>query len=253
MRLLIILIMTMLMTGCVTERVGGDPSLEESKKSKKEQAEIRAQLAANYLQREELKIALDEVEKALELDPTSTSANYIMALLQIRFKDKDKVDYYFRKAIDGPEPLPNAQQDYANYLCKQGDFKKAEKEFTALHKNPIYPNKELVYLNEAECYMRSRDFDKAEKSLRSALKISPRLVPALYQMTVISFQSGNMLQTRAWYQRYLDIGPDNPRILYIAYQTETTLGDKDAAASLAVRLKGKFPNSEQAQLLRGNR
>ncbi len=253
MKLLLVLIFAMLMAGCVTERVGGDPSLQESKKTNEQQAEIRAQLAANYLQREELKIALDEVEKALELNPNSASANYIMALLQIRFNDKKKVDHYFRKAIDGPDPLPNAQQDYANYLCKEGDYKKAEQEFTALHKNPIYPNKELVYLNEAECFMRSKQFDKAEKSLRSALKISPRLVPALYHMTVISFQSGNMLQTRAWYQRYLDIGPDNPRILYIAYQTETTLGDKDTAASMALLLRGKFPQSEQAQLLRGNR
>ncbi|HBE93543.1 MAG TPA: type IV pilus biogenesis/stability protein PilW [Gammaproteobacteria bacterium] len=252
MRLLLTLCIALLLSACVTERVG-DPTLEEGKKSDKQQALIRAQLAANYLQREELKVALDEVTTALELDPSNTSANYIMALLQVRFKDRDKVDYYFRKAIDGPDPLPNAQQDYANYLCREGEYKKAEKEFTALHKNPIYPNQDLVYLNEAECFIRANDFEKSEKALRSALKINPRLVPALYHMTVLSFQSGNMLRTRAWYQRYLEIGPDKPRILYIAYQTETTLGDKDTASSMAVRLKGKFPDSEQAQLLRGNR
>lgn len=252
MRLLLVLCMAVLLSACVTERKG-DPALEEGKKTNQEQALIRAQLAANYLQRGQLEIALNEVEAALELDSSNASANYIMALLQVRFKDRKKADFYFRKAIAGPDPLPNAQQDYANYLCKVEEYDKAEREFTALHKNPIYPNQDLVYLNESECYIRANDFDKAEKALRSALKINPRLVPALYHMTVLSFQSGNMLRTRAWYQRYLEIGPDKPRILYIAYQTETTLGDKNTASSMAVRLKGKFPDSEQAQLLRGSR
>lgn len=252
MRLLIVLLTMALLSSCVTERVG-DEAIDENKKTPSEQAQIRAQLAANYLQRDELKVALDEVTKALELDPSNASANYIMALIQIRFKDKKKVDHYFRKAIDGPDPLPSAQQDYANYLCREGDYQRAQKEFDALHRNPIYSNQELVYLNEAECNMRNQRNKEAEQALRNALKINPRLVPALYHMTVLSFQSGNMLQTRAWYQRYLELGQDNARILYIAYQAEKSLGDKDTAASMAIRLKGKFPQSEQAQLLRGSR
>lgn len=252
MKRILIILIAVLVSGCVHEQVG-DADLDENKKSPEEQAQLRAQLAANYLQRGELKVAKEEVEKALKLDPDSASANYIMALVQIRFKDKKKVEYYFRKAIDRSDPLPNAQQDFANYLCRQGDFKQAINEFEALHDNPIYPNQELVYLNEAECYILAKENDKAEQSLRTALKINPRLVPALYDMTVLSFQKGNMLQTRAWYQRYMELGREDPRILYIAYQAEKSLGNKDAAASMALLLKGKFPDSEQAKLLRGHR
>ena len=252
MRWAVILLLSVLSVGCVHERISDD-NLDENKRTPQEQAQIRAELAANYLQRGELKVALDEVEEALKLDADNAAANYIMALIQMRFKDKQKVEHYFRKAIRRPDPLPNAQQDYANYLCGQKDYKQAFKEFEALHDNPIYPNQELVYLNEAECHLLAHQKDRAEQALRKALKINPRLVPALYHMTVLSFESGNMLQTRAWYQRYMELGRDDPRILYIAYQTEKTLGDKNAAASLALRLKGKFPDSEQARLLRGNR
>ncbi len=250
-RLLLILLTTML-TACVTEK--GIP--EKEVQPPETRAQLHAQLAANYLQRNQLEVALDETEKALSLDSNNLSANYIMALIKLRFKDPDQADNYFRKAsgrgADG-KTLPNAQHDYANFLCQRKEYRRADRLYQEVIDNPLYPSPDRVLLNRGECYMTQDRYDEAEKYLRQALRSNPRQVGALYQMTRVSFRNGTPLETRAWYQRYLEVGEDRPEILYIAYQTEKSLGDKDAAASLALLLKGKFPDSEEAASLRKNR
>lgn len=252
MKRLAVILLSGMLAGCVTETTIPEKEVQPPEV----RAQLHAQLAANYLQRNQLEIALDEVDKALKLEPNNLSANYIMALLRLRFKEPDQADSYFRKAsgrsADG-KTLPNAQHDYANFLCQRKEYRRADNLYQEVIDNPLYPSQDRALLNRGECFMAQGRYEEAEKYLRQALKANPRQVGALYQMTRISFRTGTALDTRAWYQRYLEVGEDRPEILYIAYQTEKTLGDKDAAASLALLLKGMFPDSKEAALLRKNR
>jgi len=245
-RLLVVSVSALLLSACVTETTGVN---RPEPKSASQRADIHTQLAANYLQRNQLEIALEEVEKALDADPRNQKANYIMALLQQRLRKPDQADSYFRKAIAGANPFPNAEHDYARFLCARGKYDDADKLFTAVLQNPLYRSHDLVFLNQAECYIEQERYAEAEQSLRAALKLNPRLQPALYYMAKVMYLSGQTLATRAWYQRYLEAGADTAEILYIAYDTETKLGDRQAATDFAQRLKAKYPRSEEAKKL----
>ena len=247
MKTIATLLLLSMLAGCVTEKAF--PELE--KKPPEERSKIHADLAANYLQRGQLEVAIEEINKSLEADKNNKSANYIMALIQIRLNKAEKSERYFKKAISGPDPLPNAQHDYANLLCRKAEYKKAEDLYRSLLENPLYKNRARLLANVGACFYKQEKYKEAENALRQSLRVNPNSPAALLQMTKISFVNGKTLETRGWYQRYFQLGAKGgPEILFIAYQTEKALGDKNAAASYALKLRSKYPNSSQAKKLK---
>ncbi len=244
MKASLILIFLFLLSGCVTDRAFPEPDV----KPPEERSKIHADLAGNYLQRGQLDIALEEINKSLDLDKNNKSANYIMALVQIRLKKPEESERYFKKAIAEPEPLPSAQHDYANRLCRKGEYKKAEEFYRSLLNNVLYTSRGRLLLNVGACFNKQGKYKEAENAMRQSLRINPNSPDGLLQMAKISFRNGKPLETRGWYQRYFQIGArGGPEVLYIAYQTEKTLGDKNAAASYSVKLRSKYPRSSQAK------
>ncbi|MCK5360348.1 MAG: type IV pilus biogenesis/stability protein PilW [Gammaproteobacteria bacterium] len=247
MRILVALIMLSLLGGCVTEKAFPEADV----KPPEERSGLHADLAANYLQRGQLDIAIEEVEKALDLDRNNKSANYIMALVQIRLKKRDKAEPYFKKAIKGPDPLTSAQHDYANFLCRDGEYKKAEDLYRGLLGNVLYKSQARLLSNVGSCFYKQDKYTEAENAMRQSLRLNPNSPDALLQMSKISFNNGKPLETRGWYSRYFQIGAKGgPEILYIAYKTEKTLGDKNASATYALKLRSRYPASSQAKKLR---
>jgi type IV pilus assembly protein PilF len=70
-------------------------------------------------------------------------------------------------------------------------------------------------------------------------------------MAKISYDTGRTYSARGFIQRYFEVGEDTPQSLLLAVKIEDVLGYKDAEASYAVRLKGKFPESSEAKRLQG--
>ena len=204
---------------------------EPDVKPPEERAQIHAQLAGNYLQRGQLEVAIQEIEQALELDKTNKSANYIMGLVQVRLKKPDQAERYFKKAIALPDPLPNAQHDYANILCKKEEYKQAEDLYRELLNNPLYQAKARLLMNVGACFYKQEKYDEAENALKQSLRMNPNNALGLYEMARISHIKGKALETRGWYQRFFQISKGNAEILYIAYLT-CLLYTSDAADDL---------------------
>lgn len=248
MKTIAILLLPLMMTlfsGCVTEKAFPDSEV----KPPEERAKIHAELAGNYLQRGQLEVALEESNKALDLDKNNKPANYVMALIQLQLNKPDKADRYFKKAIEKPDPLPSAEHDYANQLCRNEKYEMAEELYRSLLENPLYKSRARLLMNVGACFYKQEKYKEAENAMRQSLSINPNSPTAMLQMAKISFINGKMLETRAWYQRYFQLAPANAEILYIAYQTEKKLGDKNSAASYGLKLRSKYPNSSQAKSL----
>ncbi|MFW2438251.1 MAG: type IV pilus biogenesis/stability protein PilW [Arenicellales bacterium] len=246
MKIYLILVFLTFLSGCVTEKAFPEPDVDPPE----ERAKIHADLAGNYLQRGQLDVAIEEINRSLDLDKKNKSANYIMALIQIRLNKPEKSEHYFKRAIAEPDPLPSAQHDYANLLCRDGKYKKAEDLYRSLLNNVLYKARARLLMNVGACFSKQEKYKEAENALRQSLRINPNSPDALLQMAKISYRNGKPLETRAWYQRYFQLGAKGgPEILYIASQTEKTLGDKNASASYALKLRSRYPESSQAKEL----
>jgi len=76
---------------------------------------------------------------------------------------------------------------------------------------------------------------------------------ALFQMAKLSFEAGEFLSARAYIERFEEVSSYTPASLWIAIRTERQLGDDATAAKYEMRLKSKFPDSPEIQLLRESR
>jgi type IV pilus assembly protein PilF len=214
------------------------------------QIEAHTNLGAAYLARNKLDVAQKELERALEIDPDSSQANNIMALLQIRLKNDEKAEKHFRHAISEKPDNSDARNNYGVFLCERGRLGEADEQFRTAIKSPLYQSPEQANMNAGICQLKKPDTKAAAAYFRAALKASPQYPPALLHMARLSFDANEMLPARGFMQRFFEAARDTPEALLLAFRIERALGAKDAQASYAVRLRGKFPDSAEAKQLR---
>ena len=225
----------------------GGPPVKKAGPDKR--ATLHAQLGASYVQRRQYKVAMQELRTALEIDPDSAVAHFVMAVLQDRLGDTRAADRHFHRAVTLKPVYAEAQHEYGIFLCRQGRYREAFRRFNLALQNPLYRTPERVNLDAGECVL-SRpqpDLDAAERYLRAALAIDPRLAPALLRMAEVRFRRGQFLSARAYLERYLAAAPANARALYWGVRIERAMGAADVAADYLKRLRRDFPASPEAK------
>lgn len=209
-------------------------------------AETHVLLGSGYLRRGQLDVAKHELDKAYRLAPNNSQVNNMMALLQWRLNNPDEADRHFRKAVAAEPPDPEAWNNFGVFLCERGKIDEALIWFQRAAANPLYRMPEEANLNAGVCLMKKPAPTIAEKYFREALRINPKLPGALYQMAKISLDSGQALSARGFIERYFQAAEDSPESLLLAVKIERALRNKNAEASYALRLRGKFPASPEA-------
>lgn len=229
--------------------VAGCASTAERRQEQKtisNRVESHVLLGSSYLQRGQLAVANQELEKALAEAPDDSQANNIMAVLQWRLGSLDKAERFFQKSLDSEPKNSSAHHNYGAFLCERGKIDDGVRHFEIAVKDPLYPDTADVYFNAGVCLMKKPLPDAAEKYFREALRINPKLPAALYQMAKLSFDTGRTLSARGFMQRYFQSAGDTPDSLLLALKIERALGNKNAEASYALLLRNKYPDSPEA-------
>lgn len=235
------LVLLLALAGCASS---AERQAEQEKKDKL--VETHALLGSSYLQRGQLDVAREELEKALKISPDNAQANNVMAVLQWRFKNYPEAERHFRKALAGDEKNASAHHNYGAYLCDRGKLDESVRHFDSAVAIPFYPYAAEVNLNAGVCLMKKPAPVAAEKYFREALRLNPRLPGALYHMAKISWDSGQPLSARGFIERFFQSAQDTPEVLLLAVKVERALQNKNGEASYALRLRSKFPTSAEA-------
>ncbi len=236
-----VVLLILVLVGCASS---AERREEADKRDKR--AETHVMLGASYMQRGQMEVAKEELDKALSEAPDHSQANNIMAVLQWRLKKYDEADRLFRKALNKDAGNSSAHHNYGAFLCERGKLDEGVKHFNAAAGDALYPYTAEVNLNAGVCLMKKPAPAAAEKYFREALRINPRLPGALYQMARLSLDTGKNLSARAFIERYFQSAEDTPEALLLAVRIEHALGNKNAEASYALRLRNKFPDSPEA-------
>ncbi len=236
-----VVLLILVLAGCASSA-----ERQEETDKRDRRAETHVMLGASYMQRGQLDVAKEELDKALSEVPDHSQANNIMAVLQWRLKKYDDADRLFRKALDSDPGNSSAHHNYGAFLCERGKLDEGVRHFDTAAGNALYPYTAEVNLNAGVCLMKKPAPVAAEKYFREALRINPRLPGALYQMARLSLDSGKNLSARAFIERYFQSADDAPDALLLAVRIEHVLGNKNAEASYALRLRNRFPDSPEA-------
>ena len=119
---------------------------------------------------------------------------------------------------------------------------------TELLEYPLFPNRVMLFTNAGVC-ARKVDLQMSEDYFRRALALEPTSSTVLLQLSDVSFQQGNYLQSRGFLERYITTIGVSPAVLWLGVQIETALGDAKAAEIYGQRLKSEFPISVETRML----
>lgn len=253
-RLPLLLLATLLVTGCATTGLrGGDDGtgeLGQGGRSGTGAGDIYVQLAVEYLRQNQLEGALVNAKKAVDVDPRNAEGHNLLALVYSRIGERELAERYFRSGLEIDPRNAYIHNAYGTLLCGEGRYAEADREFNSALENPLYPARAMTLSNAGYCARESGDLSGAERYFRRALEIDPRLPPALLAMGEVSLANGSYMSARAYVERYHGVAKPTAASLWLGIRTERALGDKDQVASYSLLLRNGFPDSEETQLLR---
>ncbi|MBL4744046.1 MAG: type IV pilus biogenesis/stability protein PilW [Cycloclasticus sp.] len=217
--------------------------------AEKSPADVYTSLGVEYMNRGMNEVALEKLKKAILIDPSSSNAHNVTAVLYDRLGEKQLAGKHYKKAVSLSPKNSSAQNNYARYLCGNKEYEQADKRFNLAMKNPLYKSVILALTNAGTCAWQAGNLDKAETYYRTALQRNKRSAVTLLQMAKLKFEMENYLSVRAYLQRFKLIHKHTPASLWLGIRAEDKLGDRSSVVSYVLQLKQLYPDSHEVGLL----
>jgi type IV pilus assembly protein PilF len=237
-------ILALALAACSTNPAGSD-----SQRNKRI-ADTNIQLGVAYMRDGDYDTAMKKLQRAIEADPNSATANGTLAVLYEKIGEDTLAEKHFKTALRISPEDPQTHNNYGQYLCRRGQYSQAIEQFKQAASNPLYPAIAASLTNAGICAGRIPDDKQAEEFFRKALEHDSNFGYALLQMASLMYRQNNDLAARAYIQRYGGVSQPTADSLWLGFQIETRLGDSSAAAGYALKLKNGFPDSKEAASLR---
>lgn len=225
----------------------------ESADSKREEAaRIHTALGQRYLEQGKLEIALDKLNTALRFDPNYADAHTVIALLYERIGKQQLARENYLRAVQLRPAAGAENNNYAQFLCLQGQYAEAQGYFDKAIADPFYKTPEVALTNAGTCALKAGKLDRAEHDLRMALEHSPNNAEVLFQLATVLYRKDDYFHARAFLQRLESVSQPSPESLLLGRNIELKLGDAAASSDYTRRLLQGFPGSTQARNLQGH-
>jgi len=229
--------------GCVTTTTG--PAKSEANTS--EAADLNYQLGARYYRNGQYELARDRLLYSIKLVPTNAIAHSTLGLTYERLENNRLATESYEQAVKIAPRDFDVLNTYAVFLCRQGDYDAAIKNFDRAIGIRENDDVEITLTNAGVCMMQKPDVVKAEMYFREALNNKASYGDALLQLCLLKKGSGEHLAARAFLQRYLSSNLPSAEVLYLGMQIEEELGDERARTDYSNRVLREFPQSPEAR------
>jgi type IV pilus assembly protein PilF len=206
-------------------------------------------LGVAYMQQGKYRQALDKLNRAKLAKNDYAPVYNALGLLHQKLGENEIAESNFKKAIELNPDDSLSLNNYGLFLCQNKRFEEADAIFLEAADNPFYKTPEIAITNAGTCALSNNQPDIAEKYFREALRLNPKISPALIQMAELSYEQYDYLSARAYLQRYLEISNHTSKSLWLGVRIEQELGDKDTLSSYALLLRNNFPDTKEADLL----
>jgi type IV pilus assembly protein PilF len=218
--------------------------------SEAEAAVANMNLGAGYLKQGRPELAIERLQRALKQNPKLVLAHSTIAIAYDQLGSLDDAEEHYKRATQLDPTSSQAANAYAVFLCnRQNRWTDAEPYFKRAVENPKYQQPEVAFMNAGLCALQAGDRAKAEEYFRGALGRNPTYPEALSNLLEMSYQDKNYLQARAFLQRFMAARPATAPVLWMCFNIEQQLENRDAANRCASQLREGFPGSpELAQL-----
>ncbi|MFP4154247.1 MAG: type IV pilus biogenesis/stability protein PilW [Halothiobacillaceae bacterium] len=235
--------------GSVTDESLGEDTPHLGVSENREAARINTELGVGYLERGYLELAVEKLERAVRFDGRYAPAHHALALAMEQVDETDRARQHFERAVALAPDDPQLQNNYGAFLCGEGAFDEAQAAFKAALSRPLYRTPEFALTNAGMCYQDAGDHEAAVNAFRRALERRPGYAPAQLDLARSLLEAGQPAEAAEAMRTFENAQRHTPASLKLAIRIDEAVGDRDARASHALLLRGRFPDSDEARWL----
>jgi type IV pilus assembly protein PilF len=171
---LVVAIVAHLIAACTPANNSDSPGLVKTDPA----ADTYVQLARTYLSRGNTMVAFENAQKAVATDPKSVEGHTIMGLILQSRGDSNNAAKHYVKAKKLAPYDPFVSNAYGTYLCSNGLYGEADREFLTASKSPLNQAPWVALTNAGLCYERNGQYAMARQRLQSALALNSKFSQA---------------------------------------------------------------------------
>jgi len=213
----------------------------------RERARIHTELAGSYYQRGNLGVALSEARIAISADSSFAPAYNVLGLVFMDLKENTQAQAAFERALQLAPNDPDANHNYAWFLCENKREADSLRYFLLAVRNPLYATPQKSYTMAGICAQRKGGDTEALDFYQRALRLDPNYAPALINLGQLRYRRGELDDARNLVSRYNKATEPTAESLWLAVRIERKLGDSSAVTAYANQLRRRFPGSKEYQ------
>ncbi len=230
-----------LLAGCASGQ--SDPATGAS--DAQSRIEARLALANAYYADGKYVIALQEVERVLELAPKNADALGLRGLAQWQLGEQALALDSLRQALRANPGNAALQNNLGWMMCESGNAAQGLVYLDSALSQRRYSSPANAAMNAGQCSLHLGDSGRAETYFRRALELAPSMAPAHAQLARLAVARGDYAAARASMLAFIGSGQASAEDYAIAVRIERQLGDQIAEQSLVSQWQRRFPDSPQ--------
>jgi type IV pilus assembly protein PilF len=254
------------LTGCqttpsddLTSGTRYQPSTQPSNNRNLDQQEIarvRTSLAAQYIRKNELDTAQQQLEKAFAADSRYAPAYDMMGVLLQQEGSRlnlEKADQYFKKAIALDKDFEQARNNYGVYLSQMKRYSEAVEQFEIAGSALGYDGRIGALENLGRTYLQLDNHPAAAKVFLRALEGNRNSLIAHIELVDLLLEQQRVSQAQRLYEETLVLvqgQSTSPRLLLQGIKLAAAQNDRTTRQQLAQQLLSAYPLSEEAKKLK---
>ncbi|WP_087881275.1 type IV pilus biogenesis/stability protein PilW [Dickeya fangzhongdai] len=215
-------------------------------------AQTRLQLGLEYLARNNLDAARDNLQKAEQLAPDDYRIQLGMALYEQRIGENQAAETRYRRLLRQAPANGGVMNNYGAFLCGLGQYVAAQRQFAAAAQLPDYHQVADALENAGYCFLNAGKPDEASQWLSRALRYDPARGNRLLAEANSRFAAGRYDQARLLLNIYQPLLTANAESLWLQIRFAALAGHHDEVTRYGGLLARSFPQSKQYQQFLAN-
>ncbi|NRT57134.1 type IV pilus biogenesis/stability protein PilW [Sphaerotilus uruguayifluvii] len=208
---------------------------------------IRTELAGAYFGQGQLPTALDEIKRALAVDPQNVPALTLRGMIYAAMGEFDLGEASLREALRLRPDDGDTLHNYGWFLCQRRRFPEARKQFEAAMAVPQYREQARTLLAAGLCEARAGDLQTAQLILQRSFDLEPGNPVTTFNLADVLMRRGELERAFLYVQR-LNQTPELVRAqtLWLAIRIQQRRNLPASVEELGSQLRTRFPNSREA-------
>lgn len=248
------------LSGCVSEvrtvtgneaSFGADnsPVTQSKPMDDKQRFDLRFELAAAYYSGGQYDVAMEEIDKALVVQPRSADANLLKGMIYDRQGNSAVALEYVRKAMTYKPGDGNYIHNYGVALCQSKNYAEGIKYLQQAVAVPGYQRAANSWAAMGSCYAAAGDFAQAERALRQSLEVEPRNTMALMQLASFMYKKNDFASARQYFNQLGPVTDQGASTLWLGIRIARKQGDALYGSQLSRLLHENYPASPECRAL----